>query len=87
MESGNRVETGRLAAEIEALLFASDAPISIGRLSAIIGEPSVKTINAPNKARKIIIGANHHFFRTFKKSQNSATIANLLIGSPSVSER
>ena len=44
MESGNRVETGRLAAEIEALLFVSDAPISIGRLSAITGESSVKTI-------------------------------------------
>lgn len=25
-------------------------------------EPSVRTINAPNRIRKIVIGANHHFY-------------------------
>jgi len=44
MESGNRVEPGKLAAEIEAVLFVSDAPLSIGRLSSITGESSAKTI-------------------------------------------
>jgi len=42
-------------------------------------EPSVKIIKAPSKARNITIGVNHHFFRTFKNSQNSDIIANLLI--------
>ena len=33
--------------------------------------PSVNTISVPNKRRNMTIGANHHFFRTFKNSQNS----------------
>ena len=44
MESGNRVETGRLAGALEALLFASDTPLSVGRLSAITGESSAKAV-------------------------------------------
>ncbi len=33
--------------------------------------PSVRKIKNPNKNRKIIIGASHHFFLTDKNSQNS----------------
>jgi segregation and condensation protein B len=44
MESENRVDTGGLAARIEALLFASDAPLSVGRISGITGETSTKNI-------------------------------------------
>ena len=36
--------------------------------------PSVKTISVPNSTKNIIIGANHHFFRSFKNSQNSNNI-------------
>ena len=68
MESGNRVETGRLAAEIEALLFASDAPISIGRLSAIIGEPSVKTI-------KGTVAELEEFYRSSNRSFGIVEVA------------
>ena len=39
-----RDERDRLASRIEALLFASDTPISIGRLSAITGESSSRAI-------------------------------------------
>mgnify|MGYP001385709704 CR=1 FL=1 len=34
-------------------------------------DPSVNTKRAPNNARKIMIGASHHFLRTMRKSQNS----------------
>ncbi len=61
MESGNRVETGRLAAEIEALLFASDAPLSVGRLSSITGESSTKTI-------KEALGELEEFYRSYGRS-------------------
>jgi segregation and condensation protein B len=61
MESGNRVETGRLAADIEALLFASDAPISISRLSAITGESSIKTI-------KETVAELEEFYRSCNRS-------------------
>jgi segregation and condensation protein B len=61
MESGNRVETGRLAADIEALLFASDAPISISRLSAITGESSIKTI-------KETVAELEEFYRSYNRS-------------------
>jgi len=37
-------------------------------------EPSVRIIKVPKRARKIMIGANHHFLRTFRKSQNSERI-------------
>jgi hypothetical protein len=39
-----------------------------------MAEPSVRVIRAPNKTKKIMIGANHHFFRIFKKLQNSIII-------------
>ncbi len=68
MESGNTVETDRLAAEIEALLFASDAPISIGRLSAIIGESSVKTI-------KETVAELEEFYRSCKRSCGIVEVA------------
>ena len=45
-------------------------------------DPSVNTKRAPNNARKIMIGANHHFLRTLKKSQNSRKIENFDIFSP-----
>ena len=43
-------------------------------MNGAIAEPSVKTIKEPNIKSKIIIGINHHFFRTFRKSQNSEKI-------------
>ena len=43
-------------------------------MKGAITEPSVRTSNAPNKIRKITIGANQYFFRTFRNSQNSSTI-------------
>jgi len=39
-----------------------------------MAEPSVNTIKAPNRMRKKMIGASHHFFLVFKKSQNSNRI-------------
>lgn len=68
MESGNRVETGRLAAEIEALLFASDTSLSIGRLSAITGESSTKTI-------KEALGELEGFYRSNQRSFGIVEIA------------
>jgi segregation and condensation protein B len=44
MGSGNGVESGTLASAVEALLFASDAPLSISRISSITGEASAKSI-------------------------------------------
>ena len=61
MESGNRVETGRLASELEALLFASDVPLSVGRLSSITGESSAKTI-------KETLGELEEFYRSCRRS-------------------
>ena len=34
-------------------------------------DPSVNTKREPNNTRKMIIGANHHFLRTFMNSTNS----------------
>ena len=68
MESGNRVDTGRLAAEIEALLFASDAPISIGRISAITGESSVKTV-------KEALAELEQFYRSSSRSFGVVEVA------------
>jgi segregation and condensation protein B len=68
MESGNRVETGRLASEIEALLFASDTPISVGRLSSITGESSAKTI-------KEAIGELEEFYRSCGRSFGIVEVA------------
>jgi segregation and condensation protein B len=68
MESGNRVETGRLAAEIEALLFASDAPIGIGRISSITGENSAKSI-------KETIAELDEFYRTSRRSFGIVEVA------------
>ncbi len=68
MESGNRVETGRLAAEIEAVLFASDAPLSIGRLSSITGESSAKTIRES-------LGKLEDFYRSHDRSFGIVEVA------------
>ena len=38
--------------------------------------PSVRKIKNPNRNRKIIMGASHHFFLSDKKSQNSFKIDN-----------
>src|SRR5437879_13349341 len=35
-------------------------------------EPAVRTIKRPRSAHNIMIGASHHFFLTFRKSQKSA---------------
>ncbi len=42
-------------------------------------DPSVNTIKNANRIKNNIIGPNHHFFLTFKNSQSSTTIDNLLI--------
>lgn len=68
MESGNRVEAGMLAAEIEALLFASDAPISVGRLSSITGESSLKII-------KETLDELEEFYRSYGRSFGIVEVA------------
>ena len=45
-------------------------------------DPSVNTKRAQNNARKTIIGANHHFLRTIRKSQNSKNIESFDIVNP-----
>ena len=45
-------------------------------------DPSVNTKRAPNNTRKMMIGANHHFLRTFIKSQNSKNIESFDIVNP-----
>ena len=47
-----------------------------------MAEPSVSTMINPNNSKKTTIGPNHHFLRTFRKSQNSDRIDNLLIPVP-----
>ena len=39
-------------------------------------DPSVSTKRLPSNTRKIMIGANHHFLRTLRKSQSSKYIEN-----------
>jgi|TARA_B100001964_G_C13732251_1_gene379344 hypothetical protein len=51
-------------------------------MKGAIAEPSVRIIKAPNNTRKIMIGANHHFLRTLKKSQNSESIESFDIVNP-----
>lgn len=68
MESEDRVEPGRLAAELEALLFSSDTSLSIGRLSAITGESSTKTI-------KEALGELEGFYRSHHRSFGIVEIA------------
>ncbi len=51
-------------------------------MKGAIADPSVNTNRAPNNARETIIGANHHFLRTKRKSQNSKKIENLDIVNP-----
>ena len=68
MESGNRLETGRLAGDIEALLFASDTPLSVGRLSSITGESSTKTI-------KEALGELEEFYRSCGRSFGIVEVA------------
>lgn len=48
-------------------------------MNGATAEPSVNIINAPNNTRNMTMGVNHHFFLTFRNSQNSATIDSLLI--------
>ena len=43
-------------------------------MNGAIAVPSVRTISVPNNIKNIIIGANHHFFLSFKNSQNSNNI-------------
>ena len=45
-------------------------------------DPSVNTKIEPNNTRKIMIGPNHHFLRTLKKSQNSESIESFDIVNP-----
>jgi len=68
VESGNRVEPDRLAAEIEALLFASDTPISIGRLSSITGVTSSRAI-------KDAVTALEEFYRSSGRSFGIVEVA------------
>jgi len=42
-------------------------------------DPSVNTKREPNNTRKTIIGANHHFLRTMRKSTNSKSIESFFI--------
>ena len=46
-------------------------------MNGAIADPSVRTIKAPKRARKIMIGVNHHFLRIFKKYQSSDKIESL----------
>ena len=43
-------------------------------MKGAIAEPSVSTIKAPKRTKKMIIGVNHHFLLCFIKSQNSTDI-------------
>ena len=47
-----------------------------------IAVPSVNIKRTPNNTRKIMIGAIHHFLRTFRKSQNSKSIESFDIVNP-----
>ena len=49
-------------------------------INGATAEPSEKIISAPKSKRTMIIGASHHFLRTFRKSQNSLIIESLLMG-------
>ena len=51
-------------------------------MKGAIADPSVNTKRAPNNARKMMIGANHHFLRTMRKSQNSKNIESFEIANP-----
>jgi hypothetical protein len=51
-------------------------------MNGAIAVPSVITISKPNSTKNTIMGANHHFFRSFKNSQNSNNIDILDILSP-----
>jgi len=55
-------------------------------MKGAIAEPSVRIIKAPNNTRKIMIGANHHFLRTLKKSQISESIESFDIVCPQLFE-
>ena len=44
--------------------------------------PSVKTNIVPNNTRKKMIGTNHHFLRTLRKSHNSSNIESFDIVNP-----
>ena len=55
-------------------------------MNGAIAVPSVNTKRAPNNTRKTMIGANHHFLRTFMKSQNSKSIESFDIACPQLLE-
>ena len=46
-------------------------------MNGAIAVPSVITISKLNSTKNIIMGANHHFFLSFKNSQNSNNIDTL----------
>jgi len=68
MEPENGVDAGGLAARIEALLFASDTPLSIGRISTITGESSTRTI-------KEAVGLLEEFYRSNGRSFGIVEVA------------
>lgn len=70
MASGNGKDRdqGRLAREIEALLFASDEPLALGRLSSIAG-------GASNKELKTAIESLGNFYREHARSFEIVEIA------------
>jgi hypothetical protein len=51
-------------------------------MNGAIAVPSVITISKLNSSKNTTMGANHHFFRSFKNSQNSYNIDILDILSP-----
>ena len=46
-------------------------------MNGAIAVPSVRTMRVPNNKRNIKMGANHHFLRSLKYSQNSTKIETL----------
>ena len=51
-------------------------------MNGTTADPSVNTKRAPNNARKMMMGASHHFLRTMRKSQNSKKIESFDIVNP-----
>lgn len=51
-------------------------------MNGAIAEPSVRTISMPRITKASIIGPNHHFFRSFRKSHISSMEDNFDITTP-----
>lgn len=68
MTSSNNRERSRLEADIEALLFASDTPLSISRLSALTG-------GSPAKEIRESIAALERFYREADRSFSIVEVA------------